>query len=143
MTATSQQIARQFELDKTTAQNEVRELRRKLASITNKGDESGDEDPPRKRNRVNLGDASENDRTTNDELLVTNAAHQFVILYSLWLRLGEATFMTELDPDWIEAERFENSDNKVQGQLRDIKKVLGDQLSSEMASETWIPRVVS
>ena len=40
-------------------------------------------------------------------------------------------------------EHFEDSDNKIQGQLREIKMVLGDQLFSKMLSEAWIAKVVS
>jgi hypothetical protein len=65
------------------------------------------------------------------------------MLYSPWLRLGEETFKTEYDPEAIEAERFENSDNKVQGQLREIRKILGTRLANEMSSETWIAKAVS
>jgi hypothetical protein len=42
-----------------------------------------------------------------------------------------------------EAERFEGADNKIQGEVREIKIVLGAQLSGEMSSELWIAKAVS
>jgi len=139
VTATSQ-VARQFELDKNTAEAEVRELRRKLADITNQEEENDDiEPPPSKRSRTNDVDQDENDEETH----VINAGHCFVMLYSPWLRNGEATFKVECDSESDEAARFENADNKIQGQVREIKVVLGAHLSGEMSSEVWITKVVS
>ena len=65
------------------------------------------------------------------------------MLYSLWLRHGEATFKVECDPELDEAEHFESADNKIQGEVREIKIVLGAQLSGEMSSEPWIAKAVS
>ena len=64
------------------------------------------------------------------------------MLYSPWLRLGEETFKVEYDPEANEAECFENSDNKVQGQVHEIVKIFGTRLASEMSSETWIAKAV-
>lgn len=82
---------------------------------------------------------------TNEETEVSNGGHKFVMLYSPWLRLGEGTFKVKYNPELDEAdsERFENSDNKVQGQLREIKELLGDQLFDELSSEAWIAKAVS
>lgn len=64
------------------------------------------------------------------------------MLYSPWLRLGEATFKVEYDAEADEAERFENGVNKVQGQVHEIIRILGTRLASEMSSETWIAKAV-
>ena len=88
-------------------------------------------------------DPDDSDNGTNEETKVIDAGRQFVILYSPWLRLREGTFKSEYDPDSEEGERFENGDNKVQGQLREIMKVLGARLSDKMFSETWIAKAVS
>jgi hypothetical protein len=133
------EIARQFEVERNTAQTEARELRRKLADFTNQ-DELDSEAPLSKRNRTN-GEAGE--EVMNEETQVINAGQRFVILHSPWLRLGEKTFSVEHDPESDEIERFENNDNKVQGQLREIKQVLGTRLASEMSSEAWIVKAVS
>ena len=45
VTATSQ-VACQFELDKNTAEAEVRELRQKLADITNQEEDNDNIEPP-------------------------------------------------------------------------------------------------
>jgi hypothetical protein len=138
---TAIQVARDFELEKNAAQAEVRDLRRKLADISNQEEDGSIAGtPPSKKSRSNHEDPSDDDQTNED--LVIKAGHQFVMLYSPWLRLGEGTFKIEYDPDSDEAQRFENGDNKVQGQLREIRKLLGVQLSAEM-SEMWITKAVS
>ena len=48
----------------------------------------------------------------------------------------------EYDPETNEAERFENGDNKVQGQVHEIVKILGARLAGEMSCETWIAKAV-
>ena len=117
---------------------EARELRRKLADISNQNDQEDDPEAPlSKRSRTN--EPGEPD----PEAQVISAGHQFVILYSPWLRLGEETFKAECAEESIEAERFENSDSKVQGQLGEIRKILGTQLAGEMTSEVWIAKAVS
>jgi hypothetical protein len=65
------------------------------------------------------------------------------MLYSPWLRDGEGTFKVEYDSGSDEAERFESADNKIQGEVREIKMVLGARLSGEMTSEPWIVKAVS
>lgn len=137
VTATPQ-VARQFELDKNTAETEVRELRRKLADITNQEEDNDSaEAPPSKRSRTS--DVDRDDEETD----VINAGHRFAMLYSPWLRKGEGTFKVECNSESEEAERFENAENKIQGQVREIKIVLGAQLSGEMSSEAWIAKAVS
>jgi len=131
-------IARQFQLEKNTARTESQALRRKLANITNQTDEDA-EAPPTKRTRAN-GDL---DDSTNEETQVVNAGHKFVMVYSLWLRLGEDMFKIDFNPDINDAERFENIENKDQGQLHEIRKVLGWQLANDVSSETWIAKAVS
>lgn len=117
---------------------EARELRRKLADISNNNNQADDPEAPlSKRSRTD--DSGEPDPETQ----VISTGHQFVILYSPWLRLGEETFKVEYVEESIETERFENSDSKVQGQLREIRKVLGTQLAGEMVSEAWIAKAVS
>lgn len=74
---------------------------------------------------------------------VIKAGRHFIILHSLWLHRGEATFKVEYDPDFDLAERFENKDTNIQAQLHEIKEVLGDKLFADIPSETWIAKVVS
>ena len=135
---TTPQVARQFELDKNTAETEVRELWRKLADITNQEeDNNSTEAPPSKQSWTS--DVDRDDEETN----VINAGHRFVMLYSPWLQNGEGTFKVKCNLESEEAERFENAKNKIQGQVREIKMVLGVQLSGEMSSEAWIVKAVS
>ena len=116
---------------------EVQELRRKLADISNQNDQEDDPEAPLlKRSWTN--EPGEPD----PEAQVISAGHQFVILYSPWLRLGEETFKVEYNAEVDEAEHFENGNNKVQGQVHEIIKILGTCLASEMSSETWIAKAV-
>jgi len=136
------QVARLFELDKNTAKAEVRELRRKLADITNQEEDNDNaEAPPSKRSRTS--DVDRDELHNAEETHVIDAGHRFVMLYSPWLRNGEGTFKVECDVESEEAERFENAENKIQGQVREIKMVLGAHLSGEMSSEAWIAKAVS
>ena len=136
------QVARMFELNKNTAEAEIRELRRKLADITNQEEDNDNtEAPPSKRSRTS--DVDRDELHDAEETHVIDAGHRFVMLYSLWLRNGEGTFKIECDLESAEAERFENAENKTQGQVREIKMVLGAQLSGEISSEAWIAKAVS
>lgn len=114
----------------------MQELRRKLTDITNQEEDGSDTaaPPSKKRRHDDNGDGTNEDQ-------VIKAGHQFVILYSPWLRLGEGTFNVEYDEEFDEGQRFENGDNKAQGQLREIMKVLGARLSAEM-SEAWLVKAV-
>ncbi|PPQ94907.1 hypothetical protein CVT25_004425 [Psilocybe cyanescens] len=113
----------------------------KLTDITNQEEDGSDtESPPPKRSRTN-NEESGNYKGETEETQVINAGHQFVILYSLWLWLGAGTFKVEYDPNSNEAKHFENEDSRVQGQLQEIKQVLGPRLFSEISSEAWIAKV--
>jgi hypothetical protein len=117
----------------------MQELRRKLADVTNQRDESDTEDndaPPSKRSRSD--DSEELDAETH----VISAGHLYVIIYAPWLRLGEETFKVEYDPEADQDERFENSENKAQGQLHEIIRVLGSRFAKEVSSEAWIAKAV-
>ena len=48
----------------------------------------------------------------------------------------------EYDPEADQAERFENSENKVQGQLHEIIKILGSSFARVISSEAWVVKAV-
>lgn len=136
------QVARQFEVDKHVAEAEVRALRRKLADATNEEDDDDDIGLPlSKRSRVSNAGQDEVD----EESVAINAGRRFVILFAPWLRRGEETFKIKYNTELLvdEDERFENVDNKIQGEIREIKIVLGDSLAREMATQPWIAKAVS
>ncbi|PPQ93016.1 hypothetical protein CVT25_006096 [Psilocybe cyanescens] len=152
-------VAHHFELKKNNAQAEAQELQQKLTDITNWDEDGSDtespplkqnitnqeedgsdtESPPPKRSRTN-NEESGNYKGETEKTQVINAGHQFVILYSLWLWLGAGTFKVEYDPNSNEAKHFENEDSRVQGQLQEIKQVLGPHLFSKISSEAWIAK---
>ncbi|KAF9554036.1 hypothetical protein CPC08DRAFT_753896 [Agrocybe pediades] len=130
--------ARNLEIDRTTAQAEILNLRRKLADIArndaNGSDDDETEEPTRKKSRTHSH--AQADKAYEEK--ARQAGHLFVINKGLFLQAGVETFGTALDPEFDEAQRFENADNKIQGQLREIMKVLGPQLSDEI-TDAWLP----
>ena len=138
-----QQICHQFQVEKNLAQTQAQELRRKLADITNQEDNEGSDPETQLTKRPRTSGNLDDSDTSNEETQVISAGHRFVMLYSPWLRLGEEIFKVEYNPDLDEAECFENNENRVQGQLQEIRKVLGSRLADEMSSEKWIAKAVS
>ena len=118
-----------MELDKDAAQAEIRELRRKLADISNQSD-SDNETPPVKKVRANPDNVSM-DMAREDQ--VTKMGHLFVMMYGPWLQLGAATFKTEYDGNFCDSERFNTTDTKVQGQLHEIMEIMDPHLSQEIS----------
>ncbi|KAH9970790.1 hypothetical protein BGW80DRAFT_540110 [Lactifluus volemus] len=137
-------VARFFEFEKNEALAEVQALRRKLALITNLEEDGSNTDaPPSKRRRSNSKDHDGgNDGAKEDKVI--QAGHQFAILHSLWLQHddnAEKLFSVEFDPTSDESERFESTDNMIQGQLREIREVLGMEASEVF--EPWVAKAVS
>jgi len=61
----------------------------------------------------------------------------------VWVRKGADIFKIKFDNTYDATERFENDDNKVQGQLREIVGLLQEQLSQEtIFSQKWVRREV-
>ena len=117
------EFARQYEVDKNTAQA-VNRLTRKLADITN--DNDGNNSSSRaKRQRVRHesppADTDDKDMHTNGsragERFVYQAGHKFFPLCAPWIRSGDNLFDLDVDEDYDVADRFKDDENKAQGQL--------------------------
>ena len=126
-----------MELDKDAAQAEIRELRRKLADISNQSD-SDNETPRVKKVRANSDNVSM-DMAREDQ--VTKMGYLFVMMYGPWLQLGAATFKTKYNGNFCNSERFNTTDTKVQGQLHEIMEIMDPHLSQEI-SEPWLAKAV-
>jgi hypothetical protein len=144
------EIARQYEVEKNTAQAELKRLSRKLGDITNNDnhDSSGNRSKRRKiRNKSPspISSSDERDETINgaDEHFVFQAGHKFFLLHAPWIRSGDGLFETSIDEDYVTAERFENDDNKSQGQLKEILDLLKVKFQPQDLRQRWLRRQVS
>lgn len=148
------EIARRYEVDKNAAQAELKRLSRKLADITN-DDDADDNDSSghgSKRRRVHhkspsAGSDESDDGTETinrtDEHFVFQAGHKFFLLYAPWIRSGDGLFETKIDQHYNPSERFENDENKLQGQLKEILDLLQVKFQPQALHQRWLRRQVS
>jgi hypothetical protein len=131
-------------------------LSRKLGDITNDDDvnnhSSGNTSKRRRKSPSSDSDEPKEDTVAKnraDEHFVFQAGHKFFLLYAPWIRSGDALFETSIDEHYVMAERFENDDNKSQGQLKEILDLLKAKFQPQSDSEAlclrqrWIRRQVS
>ncbi|KAJ6452036.1 ribonuclease H-like domain-containing protein [Mycena vitilis] len=157
------EIIRNMQLDKNTRQSSSRQ---QLTDVTNTRHTHGDK---RKRKRsctaaaskrprvepahaggdseedsgkTSGSDDGESDTTAGDseETKIKRAGRLFLLNCGLWLKGGAHIFQEALDPAYDEKKRFHTPANKVEGQLRDIKKVLPVGLE-EAKKNGWIARM--
>lgn len=138
------QVAREFQLEKNRAEEEVRNLRRKFEDIHNENvdDDAGSDSGDSRKHRRGGCDEKNNDGE-DDEHRVFQAGHLFVMICGPWLRRGDKIFKISLDADYEEKTRFENADNKLQGQLHDIWSVLPERYHYDLFEAKWVARMVS
>lgn len=81
----------------------------------------------------------------DDKTKIKRAGHLFVINWGLWVKGNAHIFEEAFDPAYDERKRFETSATKIQGQLRDIEKLLPDGYQGEKTKlgKTWVGRAVS
>ena len=141
------EVARQYEVEKNTAQAEVSRLNRRLADVTNDGDDFAHM-PKGQRTVHHPVNASLDEEDANvtatraHEHFVYQAGHKFFLLYAPWLRGGEDIFEIDIDEGYNAAERFENDDNKAQGQLQEILGLLCPKFEQQTLSQRWIRQQV-
>ncbi len=141
------EVVRQYEVEKNSAQAEVNRLNRRLADVTNDGDDSTHM-PKRRRTTYHPADASSDEEdaivtaTRAQEHFVYQAGHKFFLLYAPWLHGGEDIFEVPIDEQYNAAERFENDENKAQGQLQEILGLLCAKFEQQTLSQRWIRRQV-
>ena len=142
------EVARQYEVEKNTAQAEVNRLRRRLVDVTN--DDNGFTPTPKRRRtyRQPLHDDLDEDNgavTLNHtrESFVYQVGHKYFLQHAPWVHSGEDIFEADVDESYNPAERFENDENKVQGQLREILGLLLPKFEERDLSQRWVRRQVS
>ena len=62
---------------------------------------------------------------------VNNVGHKFSIIYAHWVHKGTDIFKVKLVNIYDAAQRFENNNNKAQGQLQEIVSLLQEQLTQD------------
>jgi hypothetical protein len=137
------EIARQYEVNKNTAQAELKRLNRKFADITNDKDDDSNHRPKRRRTRHDsppAGSDEEGIDTSNraDEHFVYQTGHKFFLLCAPWIRSGDDLFDTNVDEHYDATERFENDKNKSQGQLKDILDLLQVKFQQQALYQRWL-----
>jgi hypothetical protein len=145
------EIARQFEVDKNTAQAQLDRFSRKFADITNNDDDdSSHRDRTKRRRTRHESPPADSDeeidssrRTAGDERFVFQAGHKFFLLHAPWIRSGDDLFDNDIDEHYNAVERFENDENKVQGQLKEILTLLQEKFQQQALRQRWLRRQVS
>jgi hypothetical protein len=122
-------------------------LRRKLSDITN----NTIEETPHKSKWPKLhariqSPGHEDDHVEQgsraDDTFVYQAGHKFFLIYAPWIHLGEDMFEIELDEAYTENERFENDENKAQGQLQEILSLIYGKFQHDVLQQKWAQRAV-
>ena len=125
----------------------MRTLRRKLGDVTN----NSEEDTPHKSKWSKFHacqpshdsedeDVEQGSRT--DDTFVYQASHKFLLIYGPWIHLGEDMFETEFDEAYTESKRFENDENKAQGQLQEILNLIQGKFKHDVLGQKWAQRAV-
>ncbi|KAJ7851280.1 hypothetical protein B0H14DRAFT_2355356 [Mycena olivaceomarginata] len=100
-----------------------------------------DEDPDQVAHSDSTNDDIDLDGD-DDKTKIKRAGHLFVINWGLWVKGNAHIFEEAFDPAYDEKKRFETSATKIQGQLRDIEKLLPDGYQGEKTKlgKTWVGR---
>ncbi|KAJ7797351.1 hypothetical protein B0H14DRAFT_3493822 [Mycena olivaceomarginata] len=134
------EIIREMQLERNTREFSSRAH---LGDITNSPDShkrkrEKHQHPTRKKSRPScpLGESDSTDDDIdldgdNDKTKMKRAGHLFVISWGLWVKGNTHIFEEAFDPAYDEKKRFETSATKIQGQLRDIEKLLPDGYQGE------------
>ena len=134
-------IARRYELQKNNAEAELNLLRRKFGDITN-----GDPETPQtsKRSRIRSPSPSELEdvRSRADDTFIYQSGHKFLLVFGPWIHLGESLFETKFNESYNVAERFENDEGKLQGQLREVWTLLRGRFEEDILRQKWMHRAV-
>ena len=150
------EIARHNQAAKNSLSQENEALRRKLADISNDNNDKNNEDPGtgtthrskrrKTRNPTPTSDDEAQDDTGAGQLedeFVSNMGHKFCVIYAPWVYKGADIFKIKFDDTYDATERFEDDNNRFQGQLHEIVGLLREQLSQEtILSQKWVRREV-
>ncbi|KAK7013413.1 hypothetical protein R3P38DRAFT_3575753 [Favolaschia claudopus] len=104
--------------------------------------------PKRARSDHSSDSDSEPDKSpppadSDDETKIKNAGQHIVLTTGLWVHGMHGIFDVEIDDAYDEGKRFENTANKIQGQIRDIEGLLPAAYRSEEKrnlGNAWVAR---
>lgn len=128
-------------MDKNVAEDEVRQLRRKLEEFA-EGNEDDLSDGGR-HVKCHQSAPDESGKEDRGEESIRQAGHYFLLVCGPWLRRGEKIFQMAFDNSYTEKTRFENGHNKIQGQLRDILTVLPEKFHDNQFTSKLMSKMVS
>lgn len=104
---------------------------------------------PRIRNRSSFPGSANEDMEQgepanqfNNNTFVYQAGHKFFLICGPWVHLGKAIFDSEFNEAYSAAERFENENSKVQGQLQEIWGLLHGKFECEVLQQKWVCKMV-
>lgn len=80
---------------------------------------------------------------SRDDTFVYQAGHKFFLVHAPWIYSGDDIFDYEVDERYNPAERFENDNNKLQGELKDIYDLLRPRFEWQALHQRWLRRQVS
>ncbi|KAG1893742.1 uncharacterized protein F5891DRAFT_1258301 [Suillus fuscotomentosus] len=119
--------ARKAQSKANVAIAEVKATRRKATETA---------ESPAKRPKITTSDVQENIK------IIEHYGRKFLVTHLLWLHGNiKTTFETDIDDGYQDAERFENTETMIQGQLRDICDVLPQKYHNDL-SRSWLRRAV-
>jgi len=95
-------------------------LRRRLGDITNDDAETPPTSKHRRTRSPSPGSEDEGGSSRANDTFVYQSGHKFFLIYGPWVHLGDDLFETKFNKAYNNAERFENDENKAQGQLQEV-----------------------
>lgn len=106
---------------KTRHASKKRRRAEKDTSETGSNDSSQDEDS---QDSDDANGSSSGVEEAADKGALTRVGRLYVLQYGLWVKGGVHIFEQVPDPKYDEKKRFETDTTKIQGQLRDIQKII-------------------
>jgi hypothetical protein len=114
------------------ATEEAKQAKRDLADVTNTKQPGSS-----KRRKIS---SAVPDADTEE---VSMVAKMFTIMNLFWLHDEQKTFRTRVDEQYDHLQRFENLENKIQGQISDILDVLPSRYADILYNNAWLSQTVS
>jgi hypothetical protein len=144
------EIAWQYKVEKNKAWAKLKCLSRRLGNITNDNDNHSSDSQSKHQRTHTKSPSPESDEpkdmeTINcaDEHFVFQAGHKFFLVHAPWICSGDDLFETSINEQYVMAERFENDNNKLQGQLKEILDLFKVKFQLQALCQRWLRREIS
>jgi hypothetical protein len=149
------EIARQYQAGTNALNEENQILRCNLANLSNDNESDSNKShdsvvhrSKRQRTRYltpddNDGEILDDTQNQCEDEFVNGIGHKFSIIHALWVHNGADIFKAKVDDTYDITKRFENDNNKRQGQLQEIIGLLKEQLNPDVVlHQKWVRREV-